>query len=338
MRMTLTVETEGMAEVAAAYRRELTAHCYRMLGSVQDAEDAVQETMLRAWRAGAGFEGRSSVRVWLYRIATNVCLRALERRARLPLPSGLGAPARDGDVATVRGDGEAFWLEPVPDAVLGGVADGGAQAEGGAPDPGSAAVTRASVRLAFVSALQHLPARQRAALILRDVYAFSARETAEILETSVAGANSALQRARSQMATVAPDEDEVREPASPELRRQVERYLHAFERSDISGLTEILREDVRLEMPPMRTWFHGAAAVERFLAGRVAVEGRRVRMVPVAANGQPGFASFLLGADGAWSAHAIHVLEPTPSGLARICVFLNPALFEIFGLTAPPGR
>ena len=335
--MTLTVDTGRMADFAAPYRRELLAHCYRMLGSVHDAEDAVQETMLRAWQSREGFEGRSSLRVWLYRIATNVCLRSLERRARLPLPSGLGAPAGDdAPAAPVRG--EARWLEPIPDALLVGAA-GERGGGGAAADPAGAAVARSSVRLAFVSALQHLPARQRAALILREVYAFSAQETAEVLETTTASVNSALQRARAQIAAVAPAEDEVLEPAEPERRRQVERYLHAFERSDIEGLTRILHEDVVLEMPPLPTWYRGAADVGRFLAGRVAVEGRRLRLVPVAANGQPGFASYLRHDDGGWIRHALHVLDPSPDGLAHICVFLGSDLFEVFGLPAvPPER
>jgi len=296
--VTLTLDTGSMADFAAPHRRELLAHCYRMLGSVHDAEDAVQETMLRAWQARDGFEGRSSVRVWLYRIATNVCLRALERRSRLPLPSGLGAPAQEGESPAARLDAETRWMQPIPDALLEAPADGGAHpglGGGSAADPANAAVARSSVRLAFVSALQHLPARQRASLILREVYAFSAQETAEILETSVASVNSALQRARAQLAAVAPVEDQLHEPAEPERRRQLERYLHAFERSDIEGLTRILHEDVVLEMPPIPTWFRGSAAVGRFLAGRVEREGGRLHMVPIAANGQPGYASYLRG-------------------------------------------
>jgi RNA polymerase sigma-70 factor (ECF subfamily) len=322
-----------MAEFAAPYRRELLAHCYRMLGSVHDAEDAVQETMLRAWQGFEGFEGRSSPRVWLYRIATNVCLRALERRTRLPLPSGLGAPAVDAEGPTAVVPGGARWLEPIPDALLAaGDEPGGGLGGAGAADPANAAVARSSVRLAFISALQHLPARQRAALILREVYAFSAQETAEILESTVASVNSALQRARAQIAAVGPAEEQVREPTDPERKRQLERYLHAFEHSDIAGLTRILHEDVVLEMPPIPTWFRGRAAVGRFLAGRVAQEGGRVRMVPIAANGGPGYASYLRGEDGVWSAHAIHVLDPAPGGLARISVFLEPELFGVFGL------
>ena len=330
--MTVTLDTGSMAEFAAPYRRELLAHCYRMLGSVHDAEDAVQETMLRAWQGYGSFEERSSLRVWLYRIATNVCLRALERRARLPLPSGLSAPAGDPEGPTAGVTAAGRWLEPIPDALLAAGAEGPGGTGPGAADPANAAVARASVRLAFVSALQHLPARGRAALILREVYAFSAQETAEILETTVASVNSALQRARAQIAAAAPAEEQVHEPADPERRRQLERYLHAFEHCDIEGLTRILHEDVVLEMPPIPTWFRGRAAVGRFLGRRVAKEGGLVRMVPITANGQPGYASYLRGEDGTWSAHAIHVLDPAPGGLARISVFLGPGLFGTFGL------
>jgi RNA polymerase sigma-70 factor (ECF subfamily) len=330
--VTVTVDAGSTADFAAPFRRELLAHCYRMLGSVHDAEDAVQETMLRAWQGFEGFEGRSSLRVWLYRIATNVCLRALERRARLPLPSGLGAPAEDADGPVLGASGGARWLEPIPDALLAACGDESGGSGPGGVDPANATVVRSSVRLAFVSALQHLPARGRAALILREVYAFSAQETAEILESSVASVNRALQRARAQIAAVAPTEEQVHEPTDPERRRQLDRYLHAFEHCDIEGLARILHEDVVLEMPPIPTWFRGRAAVGRFLGRRVAEEGGRLRMVPIAANGQPGYASYLRGEDGTWSAHAIHVLDPASDGLARISVFLQPELFGIFGL------
>lgn len=334
-----------MADFAAPYRRELLAHCYRMLGSVHDAEDAVQETLLRAWQAREGFEGRSSLRVWLYRIATNACLRTVERRVRLPLPSGLGAPGHDQDVPGADAAAEAQWLEPIPAGALAG--------GGGAGDPATAAAERASIRLAFVSALQLLPARQRAALILREVYAFSAQETAEVLETSVGAVNSALQRARAQIAATAPREDDVLEPSEPDSRRQVERYMHAFEHSDIEGLTRILRDDVVLEMPPNPTWFFGREDVARFLAQRIELEGRHTRMLPIEANGQPGVASYVRatalhgqqpatgagapdarGESGEWRAHAIHVLAPTRAGLGRISVFLDPGLFAVFDL--PP--
>ena len=323
--MTVTLGHDDLAELAAPYRRELLAHCYRMLGSVHDAEDLVQETLLRAWQARDGFEGRSSLRVWLYRIATNACLRALERRERLPLPSGLSAAATDPQWPVRRADPGVLWVEPIPDPWL--VSPGSA-----AGDPAAIAVSRESVRLAFVSALRHLPARQRAALILRDVLAFSAVETAEILETTTAAVNSALQRARAQIAMVSADEQDVDEPTEPAARVQLERFVRAFEQADMAGLLALLREDVILEMPPVRTWFAGRDAVVGFLSTRVVTSPGRFRMVPVAANGQPAIAAYIWGEDRRWHAQDIHVLTLTAEGVSHIRVFLDAELFELFGL------
>ena len=367
---TATVDRDDIARLAAPYRRELMAHCYRMLGSVHDAEDAVQETMVRAWQGRAGFQGRSSLRVWLYRIATNVCLRALERRERLPLPSALGAPSRDPELGVVRGPGEARWLEPAPDALFGGgrtvrEGSGGSDsgtgfgsysrtgfgshygtdvgttsrtgfgpggAGGAAADPASVVALRAGVRLAFISALQLLPARQRAALILRDVLAFSARETAEVLQTTTAAANSALQRARAQIAEAALDPDDVLEPSAPAVRQQLDRYVRAFEHADVEGLLRLLRDDVILEMPPMTAWFSGRADVGRFLTAHVFGEPGRFRYVPVGVNLQPGLAAYLLEADGRYHAHAINAVTVTRTGISRIDAFLDPGLFPVFRL------
>src|SRR5262249_53815797 len=206
--------SEEFAELAAPYRRELLAHCYRMLGSVDDAEDQVQETLLRAWRSYADFEGRSSMRTWLYRIATNSCLRALETRARRPLPSGLGAPAEDSSAPVTRPAHEVPWLQPMPDALI----------AGSEADPASVVASRAGIRLAMIAALPYLPGRQRAVLILRDVLGWRAAEVAELLGTSPAAANSALQRARARMASLAPAEDDIGEPSEPGLRDALERY------------------------------------------------------------------------------------------------------------------
>lgn len=321
--MTQIIDSDEFSELAEPFRRELLAHCYRMLGSAHDAEDLVQETLLRAWRSYDGFEGRSSLRVWLYRIATNACLRALERRERLPLPSGLSAPSQDPEQAMGSVLPEARWLEPIPGAWLG---------DPDAADPGSIAVSRAGVRLAFIGALQHLPARQRAALILRDVLAFSARETAEVLDTTAVAANSALQRARAQIAAVAPTEDDVVEPTEPERKDQLERYVRAFETADVDELLRLLRDDVVLEMPPMPVWFSGRRTAGRFLVEQVLTSAGRFRLVPVDANLQPGFAAYLLGADGAFHAHGINVLTLTPTGIARMVVFLDAELFRVFGL------
>lgn len=314
---------EDFAGRAEAYRRELRVHCYRLTGSFDEAEDLVQETLLRAWQARGGFEGRASLRVWLYRIATNACLRALERRERLPLPSGLGGAATDPRQPVQRSEPGIFWVEPAPDPWVQSPASG---------DPAAIAVSRESVRLAFISALRHLPARQRAVLILRDVLAFSAHETAEILETTTAGVNSALQRARAQIAAVSPAEEDADEPAEPAARVQLERFARAFEQADMEGLLTLLREDVVLEMPPVSTWFAGRDAVFEFLSARVLTGPGRFRMTPVTANGQPGFAAYLRGADGRWHAQDIHVLTLTAAGVSHIRVFLDPALFELFAL------
>ena len=204
---------------ADAYRRELLAHCYRMLGSVHEAEDLVQETLIRAWKSADKFEGRSSVRTWLYRIATNVCLTALEGKDRRPLPTGLGAPSIDGQ-APLESDGEVPWLEPVPDAVLD---------DGSASDPLAVVTDRETIRLAFVAALQHLPARQRAVLILRDVLRWQAPEVARLLGVSAEAVNSLLQRARAQLGHAALSEDDIAEPTDPQVRGLLDRYAAAFQ-------------------------------------------------------------------------------------------------------------
>ena len=252
-------ESEEFERLTGPFRGELLAYCYRMLGSVQDAEDQVQETLLRAWRGYGGFEGRSSVRTWLYRIATNACLRALETRGRRPLPSGLGGPAEDPDAPLAAARPEVPWLQPIPDARF-----------GSAPaDPAAVVVSRTSMRLALIAALQYLPARQRAVLILRDVLGWRAAEVAGLLGTSVPAVNSALQRAREHLETARPAEDEIGEPDTPAERDLVGRYAAAFENADMAGLVALLREDAVLEMPPLPGWFRGRAAVARFLGTRV---------------------------------------------------------------------
>ena len=223
--MTDSAVQEDFLPLAEPYRRELLAHCYRMLGSVHDAEDLVQETYLRAWRAYDRFEGRSSLRTWLYRIATNACLTALETRSRRPLPSGLGAPNADPDDALVQ-QAEVPWLEPIPDAMVAGAA----------ADPATIVTSRDSIRLALIAALQHLPPRQRAVLILCEVLRWRAAEVAEMLDTTTAAVNSALQRARAQIELAAPSEDAVTEPQTPDQRDLLERYVAAFESYDVNAL------------------------------------------------------------------------------------------------------
>jgi RNA polymerase sigma-70 factor (ECF subfamily) len=318
--------SEEFTSLTDHFRGELLAHCYRMLGSAEEAEDVVQETYLRAWRSFDGFEGRSSVRTWLYRIATNACLTAIQRRGRRALPSGLGAPGNDpeGPVAAAP---EVPWLTPLPDTLL-VAADG---------DPAAAAAARAGVRLAFVAALQYLSARQRAVLILRDVLDWPAARVAELLGTTTTAVNSGLRRARAQLAQAPPAEDEVTEPADPDQRAVLDRFAAAFENADTSALAELLREDVAFEMPPMLTWFAGRQTVLRFAASQLFAVPERFRMVPVTANGQPALAAYMRGHDGAYRAHAVLVPTITRTGIARIVSFGDPGLFPAFGLAPEHG-
>ena len=313
--------SEEFTSLTGQFRGELLAHCYRMLGSIEEAEDLVQETYLRAWRSYDGFEGRSSMRTWLYRIATNVCLTAIERRGRRPLPSGLGAPAEDPREPVVAAP-EVPWLQPFPDALLAGER----------ADPAAVAVSRAGIRLAFVAALQYLSARQRAMLILRDVLEWPAAEVADLLGTTTTAVNSGLRRARTQLAAALPPEDELSEPADPRRRALLDRFAAAFERADVTALAQLLREDVTLEMPPLLTWFAGRQAVVRFLASNALAEPGRLRLVPVAANGQAAFAAYRRQPGGAYLAYAITVPLVTETGIARVVTFFSPDLFGPFGL------
>ena len=324
-------DARDFARLTDPYRPELLAHCYRMVGSVHDAEDLVQETLVRAWRAWDGFEGRASVRTWLYRICTNVCLRALENQARRPLPSGLGAPdALDAPLAAARP--EVPWLEPLPDAAL----RAGSGAPGAPADPASIVVSRQSVRLALVAALQYLPPRQRAVLILRDVLGWHAAEVADLLQMSVIAVNSALRRARDRLRQAGVGEDDVREPADSGTRAIVDTYASAFENADVAALTRLLAADAVLEMPPTPTWFAGREAVARFLGTRVLGAPGDFALTGIGANGQPAFATYRRGGDGGYHAHAIVVLEVRGAALTRIVSFLDPGLFPLFGL--PPVR
>ncbi|MBW8487665.1 sigma-70 family RNA polymerase sigma factor [Actinomadura parmotrematis] len=308
----------------APYRRELLAHCYRMLGSVHDAEDQLQETCLRAWRHYGDFEGRASLRTWLYRIATNTCLTAIEQRGRRPMPSGIGAPSEEPERPVVASP-EVPWLEPAPDALVGA----------GPADPAAVVADRESVRLALVAALQHLPPRQRAVLLLRDVLKWRAAEVAELFETTTASVNSALQRARAQLARVAPERDAVTEPEDPAQRALLDRYAHAFETADIAGLVELFRKDAVWEMPPYPQWFTGADAIGRLIRAQCGPEPGELRMVPVRANGQPAFAMYRRGGDGVHRPFQIQVLDTGPDGVAHVGAFFDTTLFPLFGL---PGE
>ncbi|MEU6040071.1 sigma-70 family RNA polymerase sigma factor [Actinomadura sp. NPDC047616] len=307
--------------LADPYRRELLAHCYRMLGSIHDAEDLVQETYLRAWRSYGRFEGRSSLRTWLYRIATNVCLTAIDQRGNRPMPSGLGAPSAEPEKPVVAAP-EVPWLEPMPDTAMGG----------DAADPAAIVASRESMRLAFIAALQHLPPKQRVVLILRDVLKWKAAEVAELFDTSTAAVNSALQRARAQLEQIAPARDDVVEPADPEQRALLDRYAAAFENADMTALVELFKEDAVWEMPPFPEWFVGREHIVRLIAAQCGPEPGELRMVPTAANGQPAFAMYRRGEDGVHRPFQLQVLTLGPHGVERTSTFFDTTLFPVFGL------
>jgi RNA polymerase sigma-70 factor (ECF subfamily) len=316
-------DDEEFSQLTEPFRRELMAHCYRMLGSVHDAEDLVQETYLRAWRGFGGFEGRSSVRVWMYRIATSACLTALEHRSRRVLPSGLGPPSDDPDRPLTLAGPDVAWVQPLPDAP-----------SALATDPAAIVVSRDSVRLALIAALQYLPAKQRVVLIMRDVLAWRASEVAELLDTTLEGVNSALARARLLLGHAGLTEDGLTEPADPATLVLLDKYARAFERADIDALIRLLREDVAMEMPPHQTWFSGRDVVGHFLASKVLPSLGVTRMVPTTSNGQPALAAYVRRADGLYHAHAVQLLTLTGAGVSRIVSFNQPSLLEAFGL--PP--
>ncbi|MCO5973559.1 RNA polymerase subunit sigma-70 [Actinoallomurus sp. WRP6H-15] len=306
--------------LTATFRPELLAHCYRILGSIHDAEDLVQETYLRAWRGFGRFEGRSSIRRWLYKIATMACLTALERRARRPLPSGLGPPSDDHRVALARSEPSVPWLQPAPDTLL------------GIADPAVIVAGRAGVRLAFIAALQLLPARQRAVLTLRDVLAFRTDEVAEMLDTTSAAVDSALRRARARLAQAGPVQDDLAEPDEDTRRGLLDAYVDAFTRADPDALVKLLRADVELEMPPIPTWFTGRPAVVGFLRGRVLRSGLW-RMVPTHANGQLAVIIHERTDDGRYQPYGIQVLTLIGAQVSRITAFIDPNLVPTFEVT-----
>ncbi|MEV0647857.1 sigma-70 family RNA polymerase sigma factor [Phytomonospora sp. NPDC050363] len=316
----MPAQDEGFDRLVEPFRTELLAYCYRMLGSAHDAEDLVQDTFVRAWRARERYDvARSSLRTWLYRIATNVCLTALQARGRRPLPSGLVAAA-DPLGPLVRGE-NAAWLQPLPDAML----DAG--------DPAGTVIDRSTLRLAFAAALQHLSARQRGALILRDVLAFSAAETADILGASVASVNSSLQRARTRLAEAGDGREAVSEPSQAEQRAWVERYMRAFERADVEGLKRLLTEDVLMEMPPVLNWFVGRENYGLFMNWVFEQAGTDCHLEPVSANGQPGFAAYRRLGEG-YELHTLQIFTVTAEGISRNSVFQEPEVFATFGLAS----
>jgi RNA polymerase sigma-70 factor (ECF subfamily) len=303
------------------YRRELTGYCYRMLASPFEAEDAVQETMLRAWRSLDRFEGRAALKSWLYRIATNVCLDMLNGRKRRARPMDLG-PAGEPIESNLHTLPEVTWIEPIPDELV--------------SDPAEIAATRDTIRLAFVAALQHLPARQRAVLILCEVLRWQASEVAELLETSVASVNSALQRAR---ATLSATEANATKPLSEPDRELLARYVKAFEDYDMEALTALIREDASQSMPPFDMWLRGRDDIFAWWLGP-GIGCRGSRVIPVvSANGSPAFGQYKPSPDGGYEPWALQVVEFSDAGIAEFTFFLDTdRLFPLFGLPAqPPG-
>ncbi|MEV4174480.1 sigma-70 family RNA polymerase sigma factor [Nonomuraea sp. NPDC049709] len=314
---------EDFLRLADPMRRELLAHCYRMMGSVHDAEDLVQETYLRAWRAYDNFEGRSSLRTWLYRIATTTCLTALDNRSRRPLPTGLGAPSIEASAPLVQ-DHEVPWLEPMPDAMAGA----------GGDDPATIVTSRESIRLALIAALQHLPPRQRAVLILRDVLKWKAAEVAEAVGTSTAAVNSILQRARAQLNEVSPSLDDPVEPLTQEQRAQLDRYVAAFENYDIDSLVDLFTKDAVWEMPPFVGWYQGPETIAELVRTQCPAKAAGdLKLVPIAANGQPAYALYHRQ-DGVYGQFAIMVVTFSGDRLGHVGMFFEESLFETFGLPA----
>ncbi len=306
------------------HRIELTAHCYRMLGSSFEAEDAVQETMVRAWRGYDGFEGRAALRSWLYRIATNVCLDMLKGRQRRARPMDLASPS-PADTPVGERNLEAPWVLPVPDARV-------VPTDG---DPAELAVAREAIRLAFIAALQHLPPRQRAVLLLRDVVRWKATEVAELLGTTDASVNSALQRARSTLAASNISDTDPAMPMDEEQQVLLTRYVDAFERYDMQMLTSLIHEDATQSMPPYEMWLSGRDQILAFWTGQGA-GCRGSRLVPTVANGKPAFGQYKPSESG--SGHdpwALQVLDISDGRLVELSFFLDTeALFPVFGLPA----
>ncbi|GAA2487090.1 sigma-70 family RNA polymerase sigma factor [Streptomyces gobitricini] len=315
--------TDTASDVASLeqYRTELTGYCYRMLGSAFEAEDAVQDTMVRAWRSFEKFEGRSSVRSWLYRIATNVCLDALNAGNRRARPMDLTAPTPVAR-AQLNSRPEVTWLEPVPDGrVLPTVTD-----------PAEAAVAKETVRLAFVAALQHLPPKQRAVLILREVLAWKASEVAELLGTSVASVNSALQRARATLAESEPAKTDTDDPLDEDQKKLLDRYVAAFEGYDMAALTALLHEDATLSMPPYDLWLRGHDDIVGWMLG-VGEVCRGSRLMPVVANGTPAFAHYHPDPEGGFTPWALMVIEIVDGKVSGITSFLDvKRWFPLFDL------
>jgi RNA polymerase sigma-70 factor (ECF subfamily) len=318
--------TDGSRELELRleeHRAELTGYAYRMLGSSFEAEDAVQETLLRAWRGFDRFEGRAALRSWLYRIATNVCLDMLTGKERRARPMDL-APARTADAPLGGALPEATWILPIPDNRVLHEHD----------DPAEVAESRETIRLAFVAALQHLPPRQRAVLILREVLRWKATEVAELLDTTVASVNSALQRARSTLAAADVAATDVSSPMDDQQRALLARYVDAFQRYDLDELTSLLRHDATWSMPPYKLWLRSHDDIRRWCLGP-GIGCRGSRLLPTGANGSPAYGQYKPSAEGGHEPWALQVLEVSAGRIDGICFFLDTAsLFPLFGL--PP--
>ena len=313
-------DESAFGRIADLYRGELHAHCYRMLGSVHDAEDALQDAMIRAWRALGKFEGRSSLRAWLYRIATNTCLDVIQRRPKRVLPIDYGPSADPHDEDSIGGPlVESVWIEPYPDETLG--------IEDGYASPEARYEQREGVELAFVAALQLLPPNQRAALILREVLGFSAKEVAATLETSVASVNSALQRARDTVAKRVPEESQqqtMRALGDDGVREVIGNYVDAWDRGDIEGVVAMLSADANFSMPPLQSWFSGTEALRGFLETGPMTGEWRWKHVQVQANGQPALAFYAWNEDaGAYLAFALNVLTIRDGKISDVTAFIN---------------
>jgi RNA polymerase sigma-70 factor, ECF subfamily len=322
--MTTTAQSRDLEGELESYRRELTGYCYRMLGSAFDAEDAVQETMVRAWRGLHRFEGRSALKSWLYRIATNVCLDFLNGKERRIRPLELGDPGGLDSPLTTRG--EASWLEPIPDGQV--VAD---------DDPAQLAEDRETLRLAFVAALQHLPPRQRAVLILREALRWRASEVAELLETSVASVNSSLQRARASLEATELTPSEQLDPLDEEQQELLRRYLRAFEAYDMDAIAALLHEDAKQSMPPYEMWLLGREDILRWWFGP-GIGCRGSKLIPTVANGLPAFGQYRpSGSGGSYEPWALQVLELSDGQIVGFTAFLDTGrLFPLFGLPPTP--
>jgi RNA polymerase sigma-70 factor (ECF subfamily) len=314
-------DSAGFAQDTEPFRRELLAHCYRMLGSIQDAEDLVQETYLRAWRSYGGFEGRSSVRTWLYQIATNRCLTELAKHSRRMLPSGLYDPEPDPGAYPEEAGTEVNWLQPVPDAMV----------TPDSADPAAIVAAREGLRLALIASLQYLPPRQRAVLVLRDVLEFPATEVAVMLGTTTASVKSALQRARARLRERALAAGQITEPTAPRARALLDQYIAAFENADAAALERLLLEDATIEATPLRTWFAGRKTCLPFLRNHLLGSPGDWRMLATRANGQPAAAAYTRDQDGNYQPYGICVLTVTSAGIRRISSFGDPRLVTVFG-------